>query len=212
VDVKTPLDAYLDATQAADDASRRTALERHAAKVAERIRELSSKAYWSQFEHSPEFVILFIPGDQFLSAALSSRPDLLDQALRQQVILATPTSFVALLKAVAYGWQQLALAENAREIRDLAVELYERLATFSGHLGRVGKELEGSVKAYNRAVGSLERMVLPSARRFTELGVQPRQTIEPVKAIETAVRETREPGTDQDSQAAKDVQPLKHSG
>ncbi len=212
VDVKTPLDAYLDATQATDDASRRSALERHAAKVAERVRELSSKAYWSQFEDSPEFVILFIPGDQFLSAALSSRPDLLDQALRQQVILATPTSFVALLKAVAYGWQQLALAENAREIRDLAVELYDRLGTFSGHLGRVGKELEGSVKAYNRAVGSLERMVLPSARRFTELGVQPRQTIEPMKAIETAPRETREAGTDKDGQTAKDVQPLKHSG
>ncbi len=212
VDVKTPLDAYLDATQATDDAGRRAALERHAAKVAERVRELSSKAYWSQFEDSPEFVILFIPGDQFLSAALSSRPNLLDQALRQQVILATPTSFVALLKAVAYGWQQLALAENAREIRDLAVELYDRLGTFSGHLGRVGKELEGSVKAYNRAVGSLERMVLPSARRFTELGVQPRQTIEPMKAIETAPRETREAGTDKDGQTAKDVQPLKHSG
>ena len=210
VDVKTPLDAYLDATQAADDTGRRLALDRHAAKLAERVRELSSKAYWAQFEDSPEFVILFIPGDQFLSAALSTRPDLLDQALRQQVILATPTSLVALLKAVAYGWQQLALAENAREIRDLAVELYERLATFSGHLGRVGKELEGSVKAYNKAVGSLERMVLPSARRFTELGVQPRQPIEPIKAIETAAREPR--NSDPDDGGPDDLQSLERSG
>jgi DNA recombination protein RmuC len=178
------------------------------------VRELASKAYWAQFETSPDFVILFIPGDQFLSAALSTRPDLLDQALRQNVILATPTSLVALLKAVAYGWQQLSLAENAREIRDMAVELYDRLGTFSGHLGRVGKELEGSVKAYNRAVGSLERMVLPSARRFTELGVTSGQPIEPMPQIETeprAPRELEDPtGSDGDEPA--DVQPLKNSG
>ena len=115
-----------------------------------------------------------------------------------------------MLKAVAYGWQQLALAENAREIRDLAVELYERLATFSGHLGRVGKELEGSVKAYNKAVGSLERMVLPSARRFRDLGVQPRQPIEPIKAIETAAREPRD--GDPDDDGSTNGQRLERSG
>jgi DNA recombination protein RmuC len=189
VDVKTPLDAYLEATEAATEADRRTALERHATIVAGRIRELASKAYWSQFERSPEFVILFIPGDQFLSAALAERPALLDDALRQNIILATPTSLVALLKAVAYGWQQTALAANAAEIRSTASQLYERLTTFAGHLGLVGKSLGDSVRAFNASVGSLERMVLPSARRFTELGVQPRQRLVPPKSIEELTRE-----------------------
>jgi DNA recombination protein RmuC len=189
VDVKTPLDAYLAATEASDDAARRAALERHATIVGSRIRELAAKAYWSQFEKSPEFVILFIPGDQFLSAALAEKPDLLDEALRQNIILATPTSLVALLKAIAYGWQQVALAENAAEIRGLAVQLYERLTTFGAHMGEVGKALGDSVKAFNRAVGSLERMVLPSARRFTDLGVQARQRLVPLKDIEDAPRE-----------------------
>jgi DNA recombination protein RmuC len=189
VDVKTPLDAYLEATEAVGDAERRTALERHATIVAGRIRELASKAYWSQFERSPEFVILFIPGDQFLSAALAERPALLDDALRQNIILATPTSLVALLKAVAYGWQQTALAQNAAEIRVSALQLYERLTTFAGHLGNVGKSLGDSVRAFNASVGSLERMVLPSARRFTDLGVQPRQRIVPPKPIEELTRD-----------------------
>jgi DNA recombination protein RmuC len=189
VDVKTPLDAYLEATEAATDAERAAALERHAAIVSGRVRELAGKAYWTQFEHSPEFVILFIPGDQFLSAALAKRPGLLDEALRQNIILATPTSFVALLKAVAYGWQQTALAENAAEIRGLAVELYERLTTFAVHVGGLGKALGDGVRAFNSAVGSLERRVLPSARRFTELGVQPREPLPALKTIDEAPRE-----------------------
>jgi DNA recombination protein RmuC len=189
VDVKTPLDAYLEATEAPSDAGRRAALERHATIVAGRIRDLAAKAYWSQFERSPEFVILFIPGDQFLSAALAERPMLLDDALRQNIILATPTSLVALLKAVAYGWQQTALAHNATEIRTSALQLYERLATFATHLGNVGKSLNDSVRAYNASVGSLERMVLPSARRFTDLGLQPRQRFMPPKPIDELARE-----------------------
>ena len=189
VDVKTPLDAYLEATEAATDAERRAALERHATIVAGRIRELAGKSYWSQFERSPEFVILFIPGDQFLSAALAERPTLLDDALRQNIILATPTSLVALLKAVAYGWQQTALAQNAAEIRTSAMQLYERLTTFASHLGLVGKSLGDSVRAFNASVGSLERMVLPSARRFTDLGVQPRQRLVPPKSIEELTRD-----------------------
>jgi DNA recombination protein RmuC len=193
VDVKTPLDAYLEATEAASDAARRAALERHAAIVAGRIRELAGKAYWSQFERSPEFVILFIPGDQFLSAALAERPMLLDDALRQNIILATPTSLVALLKAVAYGWQQTALAANAEEIRGLAVQLYERITTFTAHLSGVGKALGDSVRAFNSSVGSLERMVLPSARRFTDLGVQPRQRIGSPKPVEDAPRDIDTP-------------------
>ncbi len=192
VDVKTPLDAYLDATQANDDRQRGEALARHAANVATHVRKLAAKSYWSQFDDSPEFVILFIPGDQFLSAALTKRPELLDDALRQKVILATPTSLVALLKAVNYGWQQLALAENAQEIRSLAIELYERLGTFTEHLSKVGQRLSRGVEAYNKAVGSLERMVLPSARKFTELGVQPRRKLEAVKTIEA---EPRSPDT-----------------
>ncbi len=189
VDVKTPLDAYLDATQNDDEARRITALERHAGNVAQRIRELASKSYWSQFDNSPEFVILFIPGDQFLSAALARRPGLLDDALRQQVILATPTSLVALLKAIAYGWQQTVLAENAAEVRTLAVQLYERLGVFAGHMSNMGKELGNSVKAYNQAVGSLERRVLPGVRRFTELGVAPKQQLESVATIDELPRE-----------------------
>jgi DNA recombination protein RmuC len=189
VDVKTPLDAYLEATEAPGEAERRVALERHATIVAGRVRELASKSYWSQFERSPEFVILFIPGDQFLSAALAQKPELLDEALRQNIILATPTSLVALLKAVAYGWQQVSLAENAAEIRGLAVQLYERLTTFGAHLNDVGKALGDSVKAFNRGVGSLERMVLPSARRFTDLGVQPRQRLAALKDVEETPRD-----------------------
>ena len=134
-------------------------------------------------------MILFIPGDQFLSAALAEKPDLLDEALRQNIILATPTSLVALLKAIAYGWQQTALAENAAEIRGLAVQLYERLTTFASHVDDTGKSLGDSVKAFNRSVGSLERMVLPSARRFTDLGVQPRQRLATLKDVEETPRD-----------------------
>ncbi len=189
VDVKTPLDAYLEAVEAADDQARKLALQRHARNVSERVRELSTKAYWSQFDRSPEFVILFIPGDQFLSAALAEQPGLLEEALSQKVVLATPTSLVALLKAIAYGWRQLALADNAEEIRRLAEDLYTRVAAFSSHLSRLGKQLESSVKAYNSAVGSLERKVLPGARKFVELGVQARKPIETLTEVETAARE-----------------------
>jgi DNA recombination protein RmuC len=191
VDVKTPLDAYLEATEAEDEASRKTALLRHAAVLTERIRELSSKAYWTQFENSPEFVILFIPGDQFLSAALTEKPELLDSALRQNIILATPTSLVALLKAIAYGWQQVALTENAKEIRKLALDLYERLATYTGHINNIGKELGAAVKAYNESVGSLEGRVLPGVRKFAELGIQPRKVIPETSPIDIAPRELK---------------------
>ena len=188
VDVKTPLDAYLAAAEAGDDAQRQLGLERHAKNVRGHIRMLSSKAYWGQFEHSPEFVILFIPGDQFLSAALNEEPDLIEYALSQQIILATPTSFVALLKAVAYGWRQLALADNAKEIRLLAEDLYGRLATFVTHMAKVGRQLDSSVVNYNKAVGSLERKVLPGARKFVELGVHPKKEIENLEPIEAAPR------------------------
>lgn len=188
VDVKTPLDAYLTAAEAPDDAQRQLGLERHAKNVRAHIRMLASKAYWSQFEKSPEFVILFIPGDQFLSAALNEEPDLIEYALSEQIILATPTSFVALLKAVAYGWRQMALADNAKEIRVLAEDLYARLATFVTHMNKVGRQLASSVENYNKAVGSLERSVLPGARKFVELGVHPKKEMEKLESLEPVPR------------------------
>ena len=192
VDVKTPLDAYLEAAEAPDDQKRQQALERHARNVREHIRKLSSKTYWEQFSRSPDFVILFIPGDQFLSAALNEDPNLIDSALSQQIILATPTSFVALLKAVAYGWSQVALTENAEEVRSLAADLYGRLTAFVGHLNKLGRQLSGSVENYNRAVGSLERKVLPGARKFVELGIRPKKEIEPLETLEALPRELPE--------------------
>jgi DNA recombination protein RmuC len=198
VDVKTPLDAYLEAVEAKDDEQRKLGLERHSRNVREHIRKLASKTYWEQFSKSPEFVILFIPGDQFLSAALSEDPDLIEYALSQQIILATPTSFVALLKAVAYGWRQLALADNAEEIRRLAEDLYGRLSAFVGHMNKVGKQLASSVENYNRAVGSLERKVLPGARKFVELGIRPKKEIEQVEPLESLPRSMVESGKDSD--------------
>lgn len=188
VDVKTPLDAYLSAAEAETDTQRQLDMKRHAKNVRGHIRMLASKAYWNQFEESPEFVILFIPGDQFLSAALNEEPDLIEYALSQQIILATPTSFVALLKAVAYGWRQLALADNAKEIRILAEDLYGRLSTFVSHMNKVGRQLASSVESYNKAVGSLERSVLPGARKFVELGVHPKKELDKLESLEPVPR------------------------
>jgi DNA recombination protein RmuC len=205
VDVKTPLDAYLEAVEANDDAQRKRGLERHARNVREHIRKLASKTYWEQFSNSPEFVILFIPGDQFLSAALGEDPDLIEYALAHQIILATPTSFVALLKAVAYGWRQLALAGNAEEIRKLAEDLYGRLTAFVGHMNKVGKQLASSVENYNRAVGSLERKVLPGARKFVELGIRPKKDLEQLEPLESLPRTMVESGDDKDENAGDEL-------
>ena len=195
VDVKTPLDAYLSAVEAPDDAARAVNLARHSQNVAARIRELASKNYWSQFERSPDFVVLFLPGDQFLSAALQEKPGLIDDALRQNVMLATPTSLVALLKAVSYGWKQSTLVDNAAEIRRLGEDLYKRLAIFGEHLGRLGKALNGSVESFNKAVGSLEQQVLPAARRFPELGLRVHRDLpqlDPVTSFTRAPRDANE--------------------
>jgi DNA recombination protein RmuC len=188
VDAKTPLDAYLNAVEAKDDESRNQYLQHHAQNVRKHIRQLASKAYWNQFEHAPEFVILFIPGDQFLAAALDQDRALLEDALKEQIILTTPTSLVALLRAVAYGWRQESLAENAELIRDAGVELYQRLATFSEHLARVGKGLDSATANYNKAVGSFEAKVVPGARKFTELGVSPGKQLENTDQVERGVR------------------------
>lgn len=189
VDVKTPLDAYLEAVDATTDELRDVALRRHGQAFAERVRQLAAKNYWSQFEKSPDFVILFVPGDQFLSAALNVIPTLIEDALRQNVIITTPSSFVALLKAVAYGWRQTVLAQNAATIRELAEDLYKRLNVFVAHMTKLGRTLGSSVDAFNSAVGSLERQVLPGARKFTELGVHPERELEALDPIEKLARE-----------------------
>jgi DNA recombination protein RmuC len=188
VDVKTPLDAYLAAVEAQDDEERGTQLRRHAQIVGARVRELSSKQYWSQFERSPDFVVLFLPGDQFLWAALQENPGLVDDSMRQNVLLATPTSLIALLKVVSQGWKQTILAENAAEIRSLGEDLYKRLAVFGEHLGKLGKSLGNSVDSFNKAVGSLEQQVLPAARRFEGLGLRVNRDIEPLEPVATLTR------------------------
>lgn len=211
VDAKTPLDAYLTAVEAEDDDAKKTALKRHAQKVSERVRELSSKAYWAQFEQTPQFVVLFMPGDQFLSAALDENPALIDEALRQQVIIATPSNLIGLLKIFAYGWRQIQLAENAEQIKRLAQDMHDRLSSFTRHLAKLGKQLENSVKVYNSAVGSLEHKVLPGARKFVELGVQAKEEIAPLNDIETAARQiedlSADTPTDEPAITAIDIQP-----
>ena len=189
VDVKTPLDAYLSAVEANDDETRLMHLQRHTKNVRQRVNELASKAYWSQFKDAPNFVVLFIPGDQFLSTALDHDRDLLEDALRQHVILATPTSFVALLRAIAYGWRQEQLAKNAEVIRKVGEDLYQRLSVFSSHLQKLGRSLESSLKSYNSAVGSFDSRVLPGARKFTELGISSGKEMGEITQIETAVKQ-----------------------
>ena len=188
VDVKTPLDAYLSAVEATDEKEREVHLARHTKNVRKRVQELAIKGYWNQFKNSPEFVVLFIPGDQFLSAALDNDYSLLEDAMQQKVILATPTSFVALLRAVAYGWRQESLAENAQHIREVGEDLYARLATFAEHLGKVGKNLNNSVQHYNKAVASFDTRVLPGARKFTEMGISSKKTVENIDQVETTTR------------------------
>jgi DNA recombination protein RmuC len=187
VDAKTPLDAYLDAVEAPDDETRRIALGRHAMQVEQRVRELGQKSYWEQFEHSPEFAVLFLPGDQFLSAALAERPDLIETALKQRIIVTTPSTLMALLKVIAFGWRQNLVTENAREIRKLGEDLHKRLATFVSHLQKVSRSLGNAVDSFNASVGSMERNVLPQARKFTELGVTS-ETLESLDPIEQLVR------------------------
>ncbi len=207
VDAKTPLDAYLSAVEAVNDEERKTRLQQHARNVRARIRELSSKSYWQQFRHSPDFVVLFIPGDQFLSAALDVDHTLIEDALSQNVILATPTSFVALLRAIAYGWRQEVLAENAEVIREVGQDLYGRLATFAEHLSKLGRSLDSSVSAYNKAISSYDSRILPGAKKFTELGVTARKEPPRLEPIERSARHVEAPEA---IPASNDQSPEKH--
>lgn len=189
VDVKTPLDAYLSAVRANNDQERSRQLKLHARNVKKRVSELGERRYWSQFENAPDFVILFIPGEQFLTAALTEEPELLDDALRRQVMLATPTSLVALLKAIAYSWRQVALIEHARELRQAGEAFYDRLGKFIEHMGGIGKHLGQSVDAYNKALGSLDRRLVPATRRLAESGIEGSKKLELPDSITSTPRD-----------------------
>ena len=188
VDAKTPLDAYLSAIECEDATQREQFLKQHARNVRKRVDELSKKAYWSQFKNSPDYVVLFIPGEQFLTAALEQDGKLLEDALQNRVVLATPTTIIALLRAVAFGWRQIAVTENAEKIQELGEQLYKRVTTFVEHLTKVGKNLNNSVNAYNDAIGSLERQVLPGARKFEELGIHTKKQLGEPQALEGTPR------------------------
>lgn len=188
VDVKAPLDAYLSAVEASSDEQRDSFLAQHLKNVKGRIKELAMKKYWEQFEQAPDFVVLFIPGDQFLSAALDQDKTLLEYAMEQRVILATPTSLVGLLRAIAYGWNQENLNQNAEIIRKIGKDLHQRIGTLSEHMAKLGKNLDSSVNTFNKLLGSYEGNVLPGAKKFTELGIDSHKEIDQSKAVETPTR------------------------
>ncbi len=171
VDSKVPLDSYLDALSESDPAAQEAKLKHHSAQVKARIDELRKKEYWNQFDHTPDFVVLFLPGENLFSSALDYEPGLIELGVENKVLIATPTTLIALLKAVAYGWKQQTLEENANRIAILGSELFERISTMTDHFNGLGKELNSAVKKYNDTLSSMETRVLSSARKFKDLGV-----------------------------------------
>lgn len=189
VDAKAPFDAYLEAMEASDDEPRRnSALSVHAKQLRSHVDALSRKEYWRAFETAPEFVVLYVPADAFLDAALRREPTLLEYAFSRDIVLATPATLVAMLRTIAYSWRQDTLARNAVEVHTLAKDLYARLSTMGGHLTKLGASLSSSVSSYNRAVGSLESRVLVTARKFAEMGVS-KEVIPDMDPVELTPRQ-----------------------
>ncbi|WP_372592529.1 DNA recombination protein RmuC, partial [Guyparkeria sp.] len=188
VDAKAPVDAYLQAVEAQDETARKAALVHHARQVRNHVGQLAKKSYFDQFDPSPEFVVLFVPGEAFFSAALAEDPGLIEYGAENRVIPASPTTLIALLKAVSYGWRQEAMAQNAAEVAALGKELYERIGTLAEHWTKVGKSLNQTVNAYNSSVGTLETRVLPSARKFRDL-----KTVSQDKDLKNLEPVTQEP-------------------
>ncbi len=191
VDAKTPMDAYLTAVESDVDADRQDAFKRHARQVRERAQDLSQKSYQQRFDKTPDFVVMFLPGEYLLSAALENDRELIDWAMQRNVVIATPNTLMALLKAVAMGWREAQIAQEAANVARLGQQLHDRLATFAGHMASMGKSLDSTVKRFNSGVGSLEGNVLVSARRFNELGVQTGKPIPELDEIQTQARELR---------------------
>ncbi len=194
VDAKTSMQSYRDAVDAADEETRSRKLAEHARHLRLHIDQLGAKNYWRQFHPAPEFVVLFVPGDHFLTAALQESRDLLDHAIGKKVLLATPTTLIALLKAAAYGWRQEAISKNADEVSKLGRALYDRLVTFAEHMDKVGRSLGSATKSFNAAVGSFEGSLLPGARKFEELGAKGQKQLNDPAQVETAPREISKNG------------------
>jgi len=196
VDAKVSLEAYLDAVAADTEERRAEHLARHAAQMRTHLDQLAAKSYWEQFARAPEFVVMFIPGESFFAAAIESDRELVEDGLKKSVILATPTTLMALMRAVAFGWRQEQVARNAQEISDLGREVYERMRVLAGHLGKIGKGLDAATGAYNSAVGSLESRVLPAARRFKDLGAATGEEIPELEPLKNDPRAVSVPSDD----------------